>query len=175
MFVSRSSHRVAAAASLVTRHTRATPRLFASVATVPKDKAPRKDGDRIVLEEDGAGKPIREPILVAKVNGIFYALDATCPHMKKSMEKGKIFTDKGPEPEIRCRIHNTRFNMKTGVCTQWVTGLLGYENNMVGGLAQKVGGEKQDVQAYRVITNDDGSLTIDNDLSETSAAAKRAY
>lgn len=133
-------------------------RCFASVATVAKEKVPGP-GSRLLLEETESG----QPILLANVDETYYAFDAMCPHMNKSMEKGKIFTDKGPDPEIRCRIHNTRFNMRTGKCSVWVSGLLGMESKLVGSVAQKVGGERQDIKAYKVVANDDGSLSIDDD------------
>lgn len=107
-------------------------RSMAVVATVPKDRVPVNDGDRVLI--DAAGKA--DPILLAKVNNQFYAVHSICPHMKKSMEKGKIFTDEGPDPILRCRIHNTRFNMRTGQCVKWVTGVLGYDNAIVGNVAK---------------------------------------
>ena len=130
----------------------------AAVATVSKDQVPPADQDRVVVN-DAQGNPI----LVAKVHDTFYAVEATCPHMNKSMEKGKILTDQPDGPEIRCRFHNSRFSLKTGKCTQWVTGAFGVDSSVVGGLAQKVGGEKRNVRAFQVIANEDGSLTISED------------
>lgn len=118
------------------------------------------------MEQDNDGNRLKEPILVVPVNGTFYAIDATCPHMSKSMENGKVVDDNPDDPQFQCPLHNSRFSLKTGVCTQWVTGALGYDNSVVSSLAQKVGGEKRNITAYRVIENEDGSLTIDNDLSE---------
>jgi nitrite reductase/ring-hydroxylating ferredoxin subunit len=132
---------------------------FSSIATVQKADVP-PPGGRFVIEEDRDGNALKDPILVVSVDNAWYAIDATCPHMKKSMEKGSIVTD-GDTPQIQCPIHNSRFSLKTGVCTQWVTGVLGYDNKLASGLARKVGGEKQNVKAYSVVENDDGSLTID--------------
>eukprot|EP00977_Amphora_coffeiformis_P020218 scaffold8005_cov275-Amphora_coffeaeformis.AAC.36 len=140
---------------------------LAVVATVPKDRVPSQDGDRLVLTDDGmTGKPLKDPILLANVSHQYYAIHSICPHMQKSMEKGKIFTDDGPDPILRCRIHNTRFNMRTGRCVKWVTGALGYDNALIGRVAQNVGGEKQDIPAYAVHVNEDGSLTIDDEIKE---------
>ena len=139
-------------------------RFFAAVATVPKANVPAA-GARFVVEEDKDGNALADPILVAKVDGAFFAIDATCPHMNKSMEKGKILENNGDAPQIQCPLHNSRFDMKTGACIQWVTGVLGFESKMVSGVARKVGGEKRDIKAYRVIENDDGTLTIDDGLS----------
>lgn len=116
----------------VTRLVALQRRSMAVVATVPKDRVPVNDGDRVLI--DATGKA--DPILLAKVHDKFYAVHSICPHMKKSMEKGKIFTDEGPDPILRCRIHNTRFNMRTGQCVKWVTGVLGYDNAMVGNVAK---------------------------------------
>ena len=134
----------------------ASNRFMASVATVEKSEVPSGDGDRLVVQDAGGN-----PILVAKVGTQLFAVENNCPHMNKSFEKGKIFSE-GTEPEIRCAFHNSRFNLKTGMCTKWVTGALGYDNKLIGGVAQKIGGEKRDLKAYKVIENDDGSLTVDD-------------
>ena len=134
-------------------------RFSAVVATVPKEQVPKKDEDRVIVQDSETG----DPILVALVNGQFYAVEGNCPHMNKSLEKGKIvFPELSHDPEIRCLFHNTRFNLKSGACTKWVTGAFGFNNSVVGGLAQKVGGEKRDLRSYKVISNseDGGSLTI---------------
>jgi nitrite reductase/ring-hydroxylating ferredoxin subunit len=137
-------------------------RFFASIATIPKEKVPVADGDRVLLKEDAAtGTSLKEPILVVRVAGSFYAIEGTCPHMNKSLEKGKIIPGEG-DPVIRCLIHNSRFNLTTGVCTHWVTGVLGYDNQLVSSVAQKVGGERRDLASYRVVQHEDGSLTVED-------------
>ena len=133
-------------------------RSLATVATVTADLVPAQNGDRLLITENASGSPI----LLAKVNDKFYAVHNTCPHMKKGMEKGKIFTDEGPDPILRCRIHNSRFNMRTGECVKWLTGALGYDNALVSRVASKVGGAKQDIPAYAVQVQDDGSLVIED-------------
>jgi nitrite reductase/ring-hydroxylating ferredoxin subunit len=138
-------------------------RTMAAVATVAKEQVPINDGDRFLVKDNGAGVPLTKgPILLAKVQGKFYAIHSICPHMNKSMEKGPIFTDEGPDPILRCRIHNSRFNMRTGTCVKWVTGALGYDNALVGRVASSIGGSKQDIPAYTVHMQDDGSLTIED-------------
>ena len=142
-------------------------RSMAVVATVPKDRVPLNNGDRLLIDTTDNGdskKPLKDPILLAKVQDQFYAIHSICPHMKKSMEKAKIFTDEGPDPILRCRIHNSRFNMRTGQCVKWVTGVVGYDNALVGNLAARVGGEKQDIPAYSVQVQEDGSLVIDDEI-----------
>lgn len=120
-----------------------------------------------MVEEDAEGNALVDPILVVPVNNSWYAIDATCPHMKQYMTKGKVIVEDNPdEPLFQCPLHNSQFSLKTGVCKQWVTGALGYDNRIVSGLAQKVGGEKRDIKAYRVIENEDGTLTIEDGASE---------
>jgi len=152
---------------LVGRH------FFATVATVQKADVP-SPGGRFVVEEDTEGNALKDPILVMPINDTWYAIDATCPHMGKSMEKGKIVDDDPLNPQLQCPIHNSRFSLKTGVCTQWVTGVLGFDNKVVSGLAQKVGGERRNIKAYIVIQNEDGTLTIEDAVSERASASERA-
>ena len=153
-------------ARLTTTTTTTTRRALATVATISKDKVPSKDADRLFIEDDGNGAPLRDPILVAKVNDQYYAVHNTCPHMQKSMEHGKIFTNDGPDPILRCHIHNTRFNMRTGKCVKWVTGALGCDNAMAGRVASSIGGAQQDIAAFEVHVNEDGSLSIGDQVKE---------
>ena len=113
-------------------HMVAQRRSMAFVATVPKDRVPVNDGYHVLIDATGKANPI----LLAKVNNQFYTIHSICPHMKKSMENGKIFTDEGPDPILRCRIHNTCFNMRMGQCIKWVTGVLGYDNAILGNVAK---------------------------------------
>jgi nitrite reductase/ring-hydroxylating ferredoxin subunit len=113
------------------------------------------EGERTIVDgPDG-------PILVAKVAGSFYAVDATCPHLGLPMKKGKIDpTGAGGDPELTCNFHNSCFNMKTGACTKWVTGALGVKSGFVAGIMSKVGSEQKDVKAYEVVENEDGTLEL---------------
>ena len=114
------------------------------------------EGERTIV--DG---PDGKPIVVAKVAGNFYAVDATCPHLGLPMKKGKIELGADGEPELTCNFHNSCFNMKTGTCTKWVTGALGVKSGFVAGIMNKVGSDKQDVKAYTVVENEDGSLQLE--------------
>eukprot|EP00435_Cladocopium_sp_Y103_P033828 s755_g8.t1 len=58
------------------------------------------------------------------------------------------------------QLHLARFNMKSGVCTKWVTGALGFQNDFISGVMSNVGSEKKNVQAYEVVEAEDGSLSI---------------
>ncbi|CAE7818959.1 unnamed protein product [Symbiodinium sp. CCMP2592] len=116
-------------------------------------KEPPAEGDRVVVDgSDG-------PIVVAKIDGKYYAVDAKCPHLNLPMKKGKI--ENGPDgPKLTCNFHNSQFNMKDGLCTRWVTGALGFENDFIAGVMSNVGGEKKNLQAYEVVEADDGSLSV---------------
>lgn len=50
-----------------------------------------------------------KPILVANVNGKFFAVDAICPHMNGYLPSGKL--DKN---EVVCPVHHARFDVTTG-------------------------------------------------------------
>lgn len=102
------------------------------------------------------------PVLVTKVAGSYYAVDATCPHLNLPMKKGKIEVN-GGKATITCNFHNSCFDMKTGKCDQWVTGALGVENGFISGLMNKVGSEKSDIVAYYVTEKEDGSLTVSSE------------
>ena len=102
------------------------------------------------------------PVLVTKVAGSYYAVDATCPHLNLPMKKGNVEV-KGGKTTITCNFHNSCFDMETGKCDQWVTGALGVENGLMSGLMSKVGSEKKDTVAYYVTENDDGSLEVSSE------------
>jgi len=122
-------------------------------AVVAQVKVPPAEGEREIV--DG----FNGPIVVANIGGKFYAVDAKCPHLGLPMKQGKI--DDGPNgPEITCNFHNSKFDMKTGMCTKWVTGALGFENDLIAGVMGNVGGKKNDVTSYDIVTADDGSLSI---------------
>lgn len=99
------------------------------------------------------------PILVTKVAGSYYAVDATCPHLGLPMKKGKITVEEG-KPSLTCSFHNSCFEMKTGKCTKWVTGALGNENELISGVMSNLGSEQKDVVAYEVSEEADGTLTV---------------
>lgn len=113
-----------------------------------------KEGDRVVFDgPDGA-------IIVAKVDGAYYAVDATCPHLGLPMKRGKI--EPGADgPQLVCNFHNSCFRLKDGSCTKWVTGALGFQNDLIAGVMGNLGGKKQDINAYNVIVGQDGSLSLE--------------
>ena len=56
-----------------------------------------------------------KPVLVYRLTDGFYATDARCTHLFKSMAKGTIENDK----TIRCPLHRAEFDIRTGQVTQW--------------------------------------------------------
>ena len=63
-------------------------------------------------------------------------------------------------PTLTCNFHNSCFEMKSGKCTQWVTGALGNENELIGGIMGSVGSKQKDIVAYSVSEADDGTLIV---------------
>mmetsp|Transcript_96483 Transcript_96483/g.171540 ORF Transcript_96483/g.171540 Transcript_96483/m.171540 type:complete len:186 (-) Transcript_96483:43-600(-) len=127
--------------------------LTALCAVVAQVKEIPAEGDRVIV--DGSNGPI----IVANVGGNIYAVDAKCPHLGLPMKQGKI--EDGPDgPALTCNFHNSQFNMKTGFCTRWVTGALGFENDFVAGIMGNVGSGKANVQSYKVVKAEDGSLSL---------------
>ncbi|KAK1735563.1 Rieske protein [Skeletonema marinoi] len=99
------------------------------------------------------------PILVTKVAGTYYAVDAKCPHLNLPMKKGKISVE-GGVPTLTCNFHNSCFEMKSGKCTKWVTGALGNQNELIGGIMSSVGSKQNDIVAYSVSEAEDGTLVV---------------
>ena len=99
------------------------------------------------------------PILVTRVAGSYYAVDATCPHLNLPMKKGKVTVEEG-EVVLTCSFHNSCFEMTTGKCKKWVTGALGRQNELISGIMSSVGSDKKDIKAYLVLEGEDGSLTV---------------
>jgi len=127
-----------------------------SLSAIKVPEIPFAEGDRSIVDgPDG-------PIIVAKVNGELFATSATCPHLGLPMKKGKINPNgPGGAPEITCSFHNSCFSMKTGKCSKWVTGVLGLENELIGGIMSKAGGGQKDIKAYSVKTAKDGSVSLE--------------
>jgi nitrite reductase/ring-hydroxylating ferredoxin subunit len=57
-------------------------------------------------------------VIIANVDGSFYAVNAKCPHLGLPMKKGPITVENG-EPTITCNFHNSKFELNTGKCTAW--------------------------------------------------------
>jgi len=127
---------------------------------------PVAEGEREIL--DGP----KGPILVTKVAGSYYAVDATCPHLNLPMKKGKISVDEvTKQATLTCSFHNSCFEMQSGKCTKWVTGALGSENEAIAGIMGSIGSDQKDIVAYYVSEEDDGTLMVTSDVPETSKIA----
>lgn len=112
------------------------------------------EGEREIVDgSDGS-------VLVTKVAGGYYAVDAKCPHLGLPMKRGKISNEDGT-PTITCRFHNSCFELESGKCTRWVTGALGIQSGFVSKIMGKVGSDKKDIRAYTVTEQEDGSLLIE--------------
>lgn len=62
----------------------------------------------IVVETEGKN------ILVAKINGEFYAVENNCTHENLPLNGGEIY-----QGQIQCPHHGARFDLKTGKATQF--------------------------------------------------------
>ncbi|KAL3786263.1 hypothetical protein HJC23_005341 [Cyclotella cryptica] len=118
------------------------------------------EGEREIVDGDNG------PILVTKVAGSYYAVDATCPHLGLPMKKGKI-SNEGGTPTLTCNFHNSCFDLSTGKCTKWVTGALGFQSGLISGIMNKVGSEQKDITSYYVSEMGDGSLTVSSEAPVT--------
>jgi len=84
---------------------------------------------------DGMMKGIKvegNDILLARIEGKYYAAAGRCPHMKGYLSKGKL---KGTI--VTCPIHGSQFDLKTGKVVRWVAGsgfmsLMGRLMSMIG-------------------------------------------
>ncbi len=73
-----------------------------------------KTGD-LKVGEKRAFKVAGEHILLFHLNDGFYATQARCTHLFKSMENGEITANE----EIQCPLHRARFDIKTGEVNEW--------------------------------------------------------
>jgi len=126
---------------------------------------PVAEGEREILDGPNGS------ILVTKVAGSYYAVDATCPHLGLPMKKGKISLDDKQQPTLTCSFHNSCFELQTGKCTKWVTGALGSENDVIAGIMGGLGSEQKDIVAYTVSEETDGSLRVTSEIAEASKIA----
>jgi 3-phenylpropionate/trans-cinnamate dioxygenase ferredoxin component len=57
-------------------------------------------------------------ILIALIDGNYYAAAGHCPNMKAILAKGKL-----NGTIVSCPLHGSQFDLKTGKAVRWVTGL----------------------------------------------------
>ena len=69
---------------------------------------------------DGMMKSVvlgEQDIIIARVEGKFYAAQGRCPHMRAYLSRGKL-----NGTVVTCPLHGSRFDLKTGKVVRWVTG-----------------------------------------------------
>ena len=54
-----------------------------------------------------------QKVLLANVDGTFYAIQRKCPHMGFDLCKGKLH-----DGEVTCRMHGATFDLRTGEATE---------------------------------------------------------
>ena len=103
---------------------------------------------------DGAMKRVYmqgKDILLARVNGKYYAAAGRCPHMRAYLSRGKL---KGTV--VTCPMHGSRFDLKDGKVVLWVEGsgimsLMGKLMSAMGMAAKK----EKPLAIYEVKIEDD--------------------
>ncbi len=81
---------------------------------VPEDQEPPKYDAALPAEELGDGEMCRvevdgTPVLLARDNGVVYALADTCSHLGCSLSKGELV-----DGSVRCPCHGSRFALEDG-------------------------------------------------------------
>jgi len=113
-------------------------------------------GERKLVETD------KGTVIVANVEGEFFAVNAKCPHLGLPMKKGAI-TSEGGVPTITCNFHNSKFSMKDGSCQLWCDKVLGIPGTgFLAGAMGNVGGAKNSpADAYPVTVTEEGKVLLD--------------
>lgn len=112
----------------------------------------------------GERKLIESPsgtIIVANLEGAFYAVNAKCPHLNLPMKKGVIEVKYGV-PTITCNFHNSVFDLNDGSCKQWCTSVLGIPNSgMFGSIMGSVGRSRNSPATIYPVTVSEGRIYMD--------------
>jgi nitrite reductase/ring-hydroxylating ferredoxin subunit len=74
---------------------------FVRVASV--DEVP--EGKMLGIAAEG------EDVCIARIDGIYYAIDNICTHMYTWLDSGELFPD---SREVQCPLHESRFSFETG-------------------------------------------------------------
>jgi nitrite reductase/ring-hydroxylating ferredoxin subunit len=90
-------------------------------------------------------------ILIALVDGKYYAAAGHCPHMKAMLAKGKL-----NGTIVSCPMHGSQFDLKTGKVLRWVTGLgfMSFMGRLMSSLGMASKNEKP-LEVYEVKLEDD--------------------
>ena len=73
--------------------------------------------------EDGKGHCVKAKdvnLVLVRTNGAVHAIENKCPHLGLPLGRGKIEGE-----EIVCPFHGSRFNVRTGENTDWVSSVAG--------------------------------------------------
>jgi 3-phenylpropionate/trans-cinnamate dioxygenase ferredoxin component len=84
-------------------------------------------------------------ILVANIDGTFFAVDALCPHMNGYLPSGKL-----ENGEVVCPVHRARYDVKTGKLVKNVDTLV----------KMATGHSAKDLKAY-IVKIEGGDILID--------------
>lgn len=90
---------------------------------------------------DGAMAEIQvegTPLLLARIDGAYYAVQALCPHLKAHLARGTL-----SRFELTCPAHGSRFDLRDGQNTAWVADLPGLAQK-----AARVFAKPKDLQTY---------------------------
>jgi 3-phenylpropionate/trans-cinnamate dioxygenase ferredoxin component len=106
---------------------------------------------------EGAMKRITiddKEILMARVDGKYYAAAGRCPHMKGLLAKGKL-----KETVVTCSVHGSQFDLRNGKVVRWVEGsgfmsLMGRLMSAIGMAAKK----EKPLAIYEVKVDEDRVL-----------------
>jgi nitrite reductase/ring-hydroxylating ferredoxin subunit len=133
--------------------TKSSTRLAATVVVGPAAEIP--NGERKIVDTDAGS------IIVANVDGEFYAINSKCPHLGLPFKKGKISLE-GGEPIITCSFHQSKFGLKDGVCKAWSESVFGIGGTE--GIAKFVGGfggaKGSPATVYPLEKSEDGVLSF---------------
>jgi nitrite reductase/ring-hydroxylating ferredoxin subunit len=114
-----------------------------------------KNGERKLFESPSG------TVIIANLDGAFFAVNAKCPHLNLPMKKGSIGMS-GGSPTITCNFHNSVFDLNDGSCKEWCTGVLGIPNSgMFGNIMGAVGGAKNSPATTYLVTVSEGKVYID--------------
>ena len=85
-------------------------------------------------------------ICLIKINDTVHAIENRCPHLGLPLGKGRI-----EHGEIRCPFHGSRFNIRTGECTDWVSAIAGVDIPKWSSALLAFGKKPQSIRTFPVV------------------------
>ena len=116
------------------------------------------EGERRVVETQIAGA-----IIVAKLGGEYYAVNAKCPHLGLPMKRGPILLGEkeGDDPTITCNFHNSVFSLKDGSCKTWCSAVMGLPGTQwLASASGKLGGLQNSPAEVYIVTVSQGRVIV---------------